>query len=155
MKSLRLRLVLLTTAAVAVVWLLTAIFTWRSALHEIEELLNHPPTSVSHMQEERAELAGEIAEHLLMPMLVALPGLALVLVVAVGFSLRPLRRLTDDLATRAPNRLTPIASTDTPREIAPLSGASTNSSPVSTAPCKTSAASPPTPRTSCARRWRR
>ena len=122
MKSLRLRLVLLTTAAVAVVWLLTAIFTWRSALHEIEELLNHPPTSASHMQEERAELAGEIAEHLLMPMLVALPGLALVLVVAVGFSLRPLRRLTDDLATRAPNRLTPIASTDTPREIAPLIG---------------------------------
>lgn len=41
--SLLLRLVLLTTAAVAVVWLVTAAFTWRSALHEIEELLNHPP----------------------------------------------------------------------------------------------------------------
>jgi two-component system sensor histidine kinase QseC len=44
-----------------------------------------------------------------MPMLVALPGLALVLVVAVGFSLRPLRHLADDVATRAPNRLTPIS----------------------------------------------
>ncbi len=120
MKSLRLRLVLLTTAAVAAVWLLTAFFTWRSALHEIEELLNHPPATASHMREERAELAGEIAEHLLAPMLIALPGLALVLVVAVGFSLRPLRRLTEDLATRAPDRLTPIDCADTPREIAPL-----------------------------------
>ena len=120
MKSLRLRLVLLTTAAVAVVWLVTAVFTWRSALHEIEELLNHPPATARHMQKERAELAGEIAKHLLLPMLYALPGLALVLVVAVGFSLRPLRRLTDDLATRAPTRLTPIADTDTPREIVPL-----------------------------------
>jgi signal transduction histidine kinase len=120
MKSLRLRLVLLTTAAVAVVWLLTAFFTWRSALHEIEELLNHPPAPASHMQEERAELAGDIAEHLLLPMLYALPGLALVLVVAVGFSLRPLQRLTRDVASRAADRLTPIAGTDAPREIAPL-----------------------------------
>lgn len=120
MKSLRLRLVLLTTAAVAVVWLLTAIFTWRAALHEIEELLNHPPASAAHMQKEHAELAGEIAEHLLKPMLVALPGLALVLVVAVGFSLRPLRRLSDAIATRAAERLTPIDDADAPREILPL-----------------------------------
>jgi len=118
--SLRLRLVLLTTAAVAVVWLLTAIFTWRSALHEIEELLNHPPATASHMQKERAELAGEIAKHLLVPILVALPGLALVLVIAVGFSLKPLRRLGDDIAARAPDRLTPIDSEDAPREIVPL-----------------------------------
>ncbi|MBP8898572.1 MAG: hypothetical protein KBG32_08800 [Sulfuritalea sp.] len=120
MKSLRLRLVLLTTTAVAVVWLVTAFFTWRSALHEIEELLLHPPATARHMQKERAELAGEIAEHLLLPMVYALPGLALVLVIAVGFSLRPLRRLTDDIAARAPDRLTPIADTDTPREIVPL-----------------------------------
>ena len=120
MKSLRLRLVLLTTAAVAVVWLVTAVFTWRSALHEIEELLIHPPATARHMQKERAELAGEIAKHLLLPMLYAVPGLALVLVVAVGFSLRPLRRLTDEVATRAPDRLTPITSADTPSEIVPL-----------------------------------
>ena len=120
MISLRLRLVLLTTAAVAVVWLVTAAFTWRSALHEIEELLNHPPATASHMREERAELAAEIAEHLLKPMLFALPGLALVLLVAVGVSLRPLRRLADDVAARAPHRLTPITDSGTPREILPL-----------------------------------
>ena len=120
MKSLRLRLVLLTTEAVAVVWLLTAIFTWRAALHEIEELLNHPPATPAHMQKERAELAGEIAEHLLKPMLVALPGLAVVLVVAVGLALRPLRRLADDVGARGPERLAPIATAGVPREILPL-----------------------------------
>ncbi|MBI5107326.1 MAG: hypothetical protein HZA62_01130 [Rhodocyclales bacterium] len=118
--SLRARLVLLTTLAVAIVWLLTAAFTWRAALHELEELLSHPPTTANHMEEERAELAGEIAKHLLMPMLIALPGLALVLVVAVGFSLRPLQRLTADVGNRAADRLSPIDGTDTPREIAPL-----------------------------------
>ena len=119
-RSLRTRLVLLTTLAVAVVWLVTAAFTWRTALHEIEELLNHPPTTASHMQEERAELAGEIAKHLLMPMAIALPGLALVLLIAVGFSLRPLQRLAADVGNRAADRLSPIDGTDTPREIVPL-----------------------------------
>ncbi len=119
-QSLRVRLVLLTTLAVAVVWLVTAAFTWRAALHEIEELLSHPPATARHMEEERAELAGEIAKHLLMPMLIALPGLALVLVVAVGFSLQPLRRLANDVGNRAADRLSPIDGTDTPREILPL-----------------------------------
>lgn len=118
--SLRARLVLLTTLAVAVVWLVTAAFTWRSALNEIEELLDHPPATQQHLSKERRELAHEIAEHLLMPMLIALPGLALVLVVAIGISLRPLRRLAEDVATRSPDRLTPISAADVPREILPL-----------------------------------
>jgi len=118
--SLRLRLVALTTLAVGLVWLVTALFTWRSALHEIEELLNHPPASARHMHEERAELAGEIAEHLLVPMLYALPVLAIVLVIAVGISLRPLGRLSADIAQRAPGRLAPIDAADAPGEIQPL-----------------------------------
>lgn len=118
--SLRARLVLLTTLAVAVVWLITAAFTWRSALQEIEELLDHPPATQQHLSKERRELAHEIAEHLLMPMLISLPGLALVLVVAIGFSLKPLRRLAEDVATRSPDRLAPISAADVPREILPL-----------------------------------
>lgn len=120
MKSLRLRLVLWTTAAVAVVWLVTAAFTWRAALHEIEELLDHPPATRQHLREERADLAHDIAEHLLKPMLVALPGLALVLAIAVGVALRPLRRLADDVGTRAPERLNPIDTSGVPREVVPL-----------------------------------
>lgn len=118
--SLRTRLVLLTTLAVAAVWLVTAVLTWRAALHEIEELLDHPPATQSHLREERQELAREIAEHLLMPMLVALPGLAVVLVVAVGLALRPLRRLADDVGARGPERLAPIATSGVPRETLPL-----------------------------------
>ena len=63
--SLRARLVLLTTSAVAVVWLVTAVLTWRAALHEIEELLDHPPATQQHLIKDRRELAHEIAEHLL------------------------------------------------------------------------------------------
>jgi hypothetical protein len=108
------------------------------------------------MQKERAELAGEIAKHLLLPMLYALPGLALVLVVAVGFSLRPLRRLTDDIAARAPDRLTPIdRHRHAARDRAADPSASTRCSPKSIARWRTSAASRPTPRTNCARRWPR
>ncbi len=118
--SLRLRLVMLTTAAVAVVWLATAYFTWREALHEIEELLDHPPASVEHIAKDRRKLAGEIAEPLLKPMLYALPSLALVLALAVGLALRPLRQLTEDISTRAPDRLTPIDATQAPAEIVPL-----------------------------------
>ena len=118
--SLRNRLVLLTTVAVALVWLTTAAVTWRAALHEIEELLDHPPATQQHMAKERRELAQEIAEHLLKPMLIALPGLALVLVIAIGFSLRPLQRLAQDLGTRGPGRLTPIDTAGAPRETLPL-----------------------------------
>lgn len=114
--SLRTRLVLLTTVAVALVWLVTAAITWRAALHEIEELLDHPPATQQHLARERRELAREIAEHLLKPMLIALPGLALVLVIAIGLSLRPLQRLAQDLGTRSPDRLTPIDTAGAPRE---------------------------------------
>ena len=118
--SLRNRLVLLTTAAVAVVWLVAAAFTWHAAIREIEELVFHPPASPHHMREERRELAHEIAEHLLVPMLIALPGLAMVLVITVGISLRPLQRLARDLGARAPDRLDALDTSGAPREIVPL-----------------------------------
>lgn len=118
--SLRLRLVLLTTTAVAIVWLITAFFTWREALHEIEELLDHPPASAEHIAGDRRKLAGEIAEPLLKPMLYALPGLALVLALAVGVALRPLRHLANQVAERGPDRLDPIEPGRASTEILPL-----------------------------------
>lgn len=119
--SLRTRLVGLTLLAVASVWLLTAFVTWREARHELEELLAHPPeTSAAHFKREREEVAGEIAEHLLKPMLLALPALALLLVIAIGFALAPLRQLTRDVATRAADRLDPLPTEALPAEVAPL-----------------------------------
>ena len=87
-RSLRTPLVGLTLLAVASVWLLTALVTWYETRSELKELLAHPPnTSATHLAHERDEVAGEIAEQLLMPMLVALPALALLLLIAVGLSL--------------------------------------------------------------------
>lgn len=119
--SLRTRLVGLTLLAVASVWLLTAFVTWREARHELEELLAHPPsTTAAHFAKERNEVAGEIAEQLLKPMLFALPALAVLLVVAIGFALMPLRQLARDVAARAPDRLDPLPIETLPTEVAPL-----------------------------------
>ncbi|OHC70692.1 MAG: hypothetical protein A3H93_04905 [Rhodocyclales bacterium RIFCSPLOWO2_02_FULL_63_24] len=119
--SLRTRLVGLTLLAVALVWLLTAFVTWREARHELEELLAHPPsTSAAHFAKEREEVAAEIAEQLLKPMLFALPALALLLVIAIGFALTPLRQLARDVAARAPDRLDPLPIDVLPAEVEPL-----------------------------------
>jgi len=119
--SLRTRLVGLTLLAVALVWLLTAFATWREARHELEELLAHPPsTSAAHFAKEREEVAGEIAAQLLKPLLYALPALALLLVIAIGFALAPLRQLARDLAARAPDRLDALPVGKLPAEVAPL-----------------------------------
>ena len=119
--SLRTRLVGLTLMVVAFVWLLTAFVTWREARHELEELLAHPPsTTTAHFAEERNEVAGEIAGQLLKPMLFALPALAVLLVIAIGFALRPLHRLARDVAARTPDRLDPLPTETLPTEVAPL-----------------------------------
>ena len=119
--SLRARLVGLTLLAVAVVWLLTALATWSEARHEFAELLAHPPgTSAAHLALDRAEAAEEIAEQLLEPMLYGLPALAVLLVVAIGFALTPLRQLARDVATRAPDRLDPLPLASLPVEVEPL-----------------------------------
>jgi signal transduction histidine kinase len=119
--SLRSRLVGLTLLAVALVWLLTAFVTWREARHELEELLAHPPsTSAAHVAREREEVAAEIAGQLLKPMFFALPALALLLVIAIGFALTPLRQLARDVAERAPDRLDPLPIEELPAEVAPL-----------------------------------
>ncbi len=113
-RSLRMRLVLLTIAAVAAGWLITAAVTWNAARHELAEVLwDHPA-------EDRQEIAGEIAEHLVQPLLIALPGLALLLALAIGIALRPLHKLTRDIAQRAPDRLDPLALAHAPTEVEPL-----------------------------------
>lgn len=119
--SLRSRLVGLTLLAVALVWLLTAFLTWREARHELDELLAHPPsTSAAHLTKERNEIAGKIAGQLLKPLLYALPALALLLVIAIGYALAPLRQLARDVAERDPDRLDPLPLESLPTEVAPL-----------------------------------
>lgn len=68
----------------------------------------------------RHELAGEVAWHNLLPFLLGLPLLALAALVAIGFGLRPLRKLAQEVRLRTPDRLDPIRIGEMPREIAPV-----------------------------------
>jgi len=68
----------------------------------------------------RSALAEKLAEGLLLPLLIALPVLALVLWAAIRAGLRPLSSLTRAVATREPDTLTPIDGARAPREVVPL-----------------------------------
>ncbi|MCF7201636.1 ATP-binding protein [Pseudomonas oligotrophica] len=68
----------------------------------------------------RGELVGKIALRSLMPDLLGLPLLALLLWVAVGWSLRPLARMAQLLKSRAPDNLAPLLLAPLPRELEPV-----------------------------------
>ncbi len=119
--SLRTRLISLMLLAIAIVWMVTAFMTWREARKELAELLAHPPaTTTAHLDKEREEITNEIAEHLVKPILVALPALAVLLVIVISIALRPLNQLTREVAERAPDRLDPLPADDMPAEVVPL-----------------------------------
>ena len=71
----------------------------------------------------RAEIAEEIAFGTMLPLLLALPLLALFVWLAVGWACGSLRRVTDAVDERMPERMAPIALARVPREIATIIGA--------------------------------
>lgn len=75
---------------------------------------------VAERAEVRDELANNIANNLLKPLLISLPLLALLLWVAVSRSLRPLVKLTSEVAHRDPDNLAPLDTESAPREVVPL-----------------------------------
>ncbi len=75
---------------------------------------------VAELSKERDELARAIASNLLKPLLFSLPLLALLLWLSVAGSLRPLVRLTNDVARREPDNLAPLDAGTAPREVVPL-----------------------------------
>lgn len=68
----------------------------------------------------RDKLAREIAEHLLSPLLMTLPVLALLIWLGVSRGLRPLAALSQQVAARDPNQLSPLSGSAVPVEVAPL-----------------------------------
>jgi two-component system sensor histidine kinase QseC len=68
----------------------------------------------------REDIAGQIAKHLLRPILFALPALALLLWLAIRSGLSPLARLAGDVGRRAPDNLAPLDAATAPREVSPL-----------------------------------
>lgn len=75
---------------------------------------------VAERVDARAELSGEIARHLLLPMVVALPLLGLALALAIGKGLKPLNDLAHEVAVRGSHRLQSIDAEPAPREVRPL-----------------------------------
>lgn len=75
---------------------------------------------VAERSEVRDELARGIAANLLLPLLLALPLLALLLWLAVSRGLHPLTHLTREVALRAPDNLVALDISVAPREVAPL-----------------------------------
>ncbi|WP_283744830.1 ATP-binding protein [Sideroxydans sp. CL21] len=75
---------------------------------------------VAELTKERDELSGAIAGNLLKPLLFSLPLLAILLWLSVTRSLRPLVRLTSEVAQREPDNLAPLEVGTAPREVAPL-----------------------------------
>ncbi|MBX3711772.1 MAG: sensor histidine kinase N-terminal domain-containing protein [Lysobacter sp.] len=71
----------------------------------------------------RTEIAEEIAFGTMLPLLVALPLLALFVWMAVGWACASLRRVSDAVDQRVPERMAPIALSRVPREIATIIGA--------------------------------
>ncbi len=75
---------------------------------------------VAESTRERDELARAIAGNLLKPLWFSLPLLAFLLWLAVARGLRPLVRLTGEVARREPENLAPLNVGTAPREVAPL-----------------------------------
>lgn len=91
---------------------------WRvfTAWNARGDLLVH----VGERVEAREAMAAELAEGLLVPLLWALPTLAILLWLVIGRAVRPLAVLAGEIADRAPDRLEPLAGIPVPREVEPL-----------------------------------
>ena len=72
---------------------------------------------VAQTVQERRETANEITLHLLTPLLVLLPGLALLVGWAIGRGLAPLAQVAEAVAHRNPHSLEPIPNNGLPKEV--------------------------------------
>lgn len=80
----------------------------------------HYLVQVGERYELREELAESVASHLMHPLAVALPVLALLIWLAVGAGLAPLGGIAQQIARREPDNLAPLEEGRVPREISPL-----------------------------------
>ncbi len=75
---------------------------------------------VGEQRHARDDIALAIARNLAVPLLVALPLVGLLVSLAIGFGMRPLRALGKEVAARDPANLAPLQAPRVPREVAPL-----------------------------------
>ena len=75
---------------------------------------------VGERQDVRGELVGKITLRSVLPDLVGLPLVGLLVWVAIGWGLRPLRRMVRRLKRRDPDKLSPLEVGDVPQELEPM-----------------------------------
>jgi two-component system sensor histidine kinase QseC len=75
---------------------------------------------IAERDETRREIAAGIAANLLLPLVFALPVLALFVWLSIGRALLPVNRLGQDVERRRADDLRPFASEAAPREVVPL-----------------------------------
>lgn len=68
----------------------------------------------------RSEIAGSVARSLLVPLVVALPLLAVLIWLAIRVGLRPLTGLAREVSVRTSEHLEPVTAPDLPLEVRPL-----------------------------------
>jgi two-component system sensor histidine kinase QseC len=94
---------------------------WR--VFVLEDSNKRYTVQVGQFYEVRNELIHEIALIMSLPVLLALPVLALLFWWGISRSLRPLQRVTDEVAQRSPHEMSPLPDGGTPAEIRPLTRA--------------------------------
>ena len=75
---------------------------------------------VGEALEARAEIGREMAKNLVLPLAIALPLLALALIMLIRDRLAPLSRMAESIAARSPDRLEAISLEGVPRELHPV-----------------------------------
>lgn len=124
MRSLRLRLVAILSVTVLLGWLATAFFSYIDTRREIGDMLGAHASRLAEIGQLRDALSQNVANHLMHPLAVAVPILAVLIWLSVRWGLSPLQRLADEVARRAPGALEPLGNkAEVPVEVRPLTEA--------------------------------
>lgn len=91
---------------------------WR--IYSMRDVKHHHQIMVAESLEARNAVSQELAKHLLTPLALALPMLALGLALLMRYRFQPLRRLALSIGQRSPERLDPINLVDVPNELHPI-----------------------------------
>src|SRR3990167_8449806 len=93
-------------------------YHWRGFL--LHDLPDQRWILVGEREDLRGELVGLIARRIILPQLLALPILALLIWLAIGWGLAPLAQMASFIKSRAPDNLAPLLLAPLPRELEPM-----------------------------------
>lgn len=93
-------------------------YHWRIFL--LHDLPDQRWILVGEREDVRGELVGLIARRIILPQLLALPILALLIWLAIGWGLGPLAQMASFIKSRAPDNLAPLLLAPLPRELEPM-----------------------------------